>query len=163
LGENPRAWILECEDIFTLVGISAEHKVKWGLAHIRGQAKTWLNSAGLLLQTISWTELCTILLHHFPDASSADPMDQLQLLKQQTSVDHYIDSYETWMTQMKRDRAYLPQDFFVDRFVSGLKESIKHHVHCQKPTDLLSAYWYARQYENAYLSSVKWPVQGLLG
>jgi hypothetical protein len=90
-------------------------------------------------------------------------MDQLQLLKQQTSVDNYIDSYETWMTQMKRDRAYLPQDFFVDRFVSGLKQSIKHHVHCQKPTDLLSAYWYARQYEKAYLSSVKQTVQGLLG
>jgi hypothetical protein len=53
LGENPRAWIIECEDIFTLVGIPAEHKVKWGLAHIRGQAKTWLNSAGLSLQSIS--------------------------------------------------------------------------------------------------------------
>jgi hypothetical protein len=42
---------------------------------------------------------------------------------------------------------HLPQDFFVDRFVSGLKEDIKHHVQCQKPADFLSANWYARQYE----------------
>jgi hypothetical protein len=59
------------------------------------------------------------------------------------------------MTQMKRERSYLPQDFFVDRFVSGLKDSIKHSVQCQKPATLLSAYWYARQYEKAYLSTTK--------
>jgi hypothetical protein len=38
---------LECDVIFDLVGITLEHKVKWGIEHIRGQAKTWLSSAGL--------------------------------------------------------------------------------------------------------------------
>jgi hypothetical protein len=28
-------------------------------------------------------------------------------------------------------------------------------VQCQKPDSLLSAYWYARQYEKAYLSANK--------
>jgi hypothetical protein len=82
-------------------------------------------------------------------------MDQLQLLKQNTTVNTYIDQYEQWMTQMKRERSYLPQDFFVDRFTSGLKDSIKHLVQCQKPETLLSAYWYARKYEQAYLLNVK--------
>jgi len=62
------------------------------------------------------------------------------------------------MTLMKRDRPYLPHDFFVDRFISGLKEGIKHTVPCQKPTTLLSAYWYARQYEKAYMSTNKKPI-----
>jgi hypothetical protein len=44
IGENPRAWILECEEIFTLVGILAEHKVKWGIANISGQAKLGLTA-----------------------------------------------------------------------------------------------------------------------
>jgi predicted amidophosphoribosyltransferase len=57
-------------------------------------------------------------------------MDQLQQLKQMTSVNMYIDAYEPWMTQMKRERDYLPQDFFAERFVSGLKESIRHNVQC---------------------------------
>jgi hypothetical protein len=44
--EAPRAWLLECEDIFNLVQIPQENRVQWGIAHIRGQAKTWLSSSG---------------------------------------------------------------------------------------------------------------------
>nr|XP_051191082.1 uncharacterized protein LOC127304433 [Lolium perenne] len=155
LGESPRSWLLECEDILDLVNIPAEHRVKWGLAHIRGQAKTWISTSGLNLQTLSWEQLSQVLIDRFPDSVPNDPMDQLQLLKQATSINSYIDTYETWMTQMKRERPYLPQDFFVDRFISGLKENIKHNVHCQKPESLLSAYWYARQYEKASLSAMR--------
>lgn len=54
---GPRAWMLECEDVFGLVNISTDQRVKWGLAHIRRHAKTWLNGAGYNLTTISWTEL----------------------------------------------------------------------------------------------------------
>jgi len=76
-GDNPRAWILETEDIFRLVGINGEARVRWGLAHIHGQAKIWISSSGLDLQQISWAELCTILLDRFPDAVTIDPMEQL--------------------------------------------------------------------------------------
>jgi hypothetical protein len=103
----------------------------------------------------TWQELGQVLLDRFPDTTASDPMDQLQLLKQNTTVNAYIDQYEQWMTQMKTERNYLPQDFFVDRFTSGLKDSIKHLVQCQKPETLLSAYWYARKYEQAYLLNVK--------
>jgi hypothetical protein len=154
-GDNPRAWFLEFEDIFALVGIPEEQRACWGLAHVRGQATTWLNSAGANLQNLSWPELCQLLIDRFPDTHSVDPMDQLQHLKQISSVDQYINLYESWMTQMKRGRSYLPQDFFVDRFISGLKDNIKHIVQCQKPATLLSAYWYARQYEKSNLSNIR--------
>jgi hypothetical protein len=131
------------------------NRVKWGLAHIRGQAKTWISSSGLHLQTLTWQELSQVLIDRFPNATANDHMDQLQLLKQNTTVNAYIDQYEQWMMQMKRERSYLPQDFFVDRFTSGLKDCIKHLVQCQKPETLLSAYWYARKYEQAYLLNVK--------
>jgi hypothetical protein len=50
----------------------------------------------------------------------------------------------------------------VDRFISGLKDTIKHHVHYQKPDSLLSAYWYARQYEKAYLFATRKPIVPLV-
>jgi hypothetical protein len=143
-GESPRAWILEPEDIFKLIGITGELRVRWGLAHIRGQAKTWLISAWLDLQQISWAELCQVLIERFSDTVTIDPMEQLQHLKQLTTVDIYINAYESWMQVMKRGRSYLPQYFFIDRFLSGLQGNIKHNVQCQKPETLLSAYWYAR-------------------
>jgi hypothetical protein len=92
-----------------LVNIPKEHRVKWGLAHIRGQAKTWISTSGLNLHTLSWEQLSQVLIDRFRDAVSNDTMDQLQLLKQVTTVNAYIDSYETWMTQMKRERDYLPR------------------------------------------------------
>jgi hypothetical protein len=119
---------LECEDIFTLVGITEENRLRWGLAHVRGQAKTWLNSSGFHLQHMTWSDFCQLLIDRFPDSASIDPMVQLQHLKQVSSVDQYINAYESWMTQMKRGHTYLPQDFFVDRFLSGLKDNIKHAV-----------------------------------
>jgi hypothetical protein len=76
-GDNPRAWFLECEDIFALVGIPEEERARWGLAHVRGKAKTWLNSAGVNLQNLSWPELCKLLIDRFPDNHLVDPMDQL--------------------------------------------------------------------------------------
>jgi hypothetical protein len=62
-------------------------------------------------------------------------------------MDHYINNYETWMKMMKQGRNYLPQDFFIDRFISGLKDNIKHTIQCQKPDTQLSANWYAQLYE----------------
>jgi hypothetical protein len=134
------------------VKIPTESRVQWGIAHIRGQAKTWLNNSGLQLHSITWTELGRILVERFPDNNTMDPMELLQTLKQVTTVNCYIDAYEQWMTLMKREKPYLQLDFFVDRFISGLKEGIRHTVHGQKPVSLMSAYWYARLYEKAYLA-----------
>jgi hypothetical protein len=43
-GTNASAWILECEGIFELVGITCDNKIKWANTHIRGKPKTWLSS-----------------------------------------------------------------------------------------------------------------------
>jgi hypothetical protein len=77
-GDNPRAWILETEDIFRLVGITGHARVRWGIAHIRGQAKIWLTSSGIDLQQTPWADLCQVLIEIFPDTVTIDPMEQLQ-------------------------------------------------------------------------------------
>jgi hypothetical protein len=125
------------KDLFSLVGIISDQHVK-GLALVRGQAKTWLSSLSMSLKTISWVDLCRVLLECFPKGQHIDPMEQLQLLKKVITVDHYINAYKIWMTLMKRDRKYLPHDFFVDRFLSGLKGNIKHYIQCRnrKPFSL---------------------------
>jgi hypothetical protein len=74
-------------------------------------------------------------------------------------MDHYINNYETRMKMMKQGRNYLPQDFFIDRFISGLKDNIKHTIQCQKPDTQLSANWYAQLYEKTQLSIAHRPTQ----
>jgi hypothetical protein len=101
---------------------------------------------------MNWQQFCELLLDRFPDAGAHESMDRFQQLKQQTTVNTYIDTFEEWMTLMKRDHTYLPEYFFTLRFISGLKETIKHAVKTHKPPDLRAAYWYARQEELSYLS-----------
>lgn len=72
-------------------------------------------------------------------------------------MDNYIDQLEDWMTQMKRDHPYLPESFFLLRFVSGLKDNIKHDTQCHKPATLRAAYWFARKQELSYLCNTKKP------
>lgn len=146
---------MECESIFELAGIVNDNKVKWANAHIRGRAKTWLNSCGYELQLMNWTQFCQLLCERFPGPRADESMEQCQQLQQINSVDHYIDLFEDWMTLMKRDHNYLPESFFLLRFLSGLKESIKHGTKCHKPATLREAYWFARQQEKSYLSNKK--------
>jgi hypothetical protein len=49
--------------------------VKWGLAHVREQAKTWLSSSAINLQQLSWSRLFQVLIERFPYNLSLDPMD----------------------------------------------------------------------------------------
>jgi hypothetical protein len=101
---------------------------------------------------MNWIQFRELLLDRFPEVGAHDTMDQFQQLKQQTTVNVYIDTFEEWMTMMKKDHNYLPEHFFTLRFITGLKETIKHAVKTHKPPDLRSAFWYARQEDQAYLA-----------
>jgi hypothetical protein len=151
-GDNAYQWLQDCEGVFDLAGIGNDQKMKWAAAHIRGRAKLWLNNCNVQLCLMNWQQFCELLLDRFPDSGAHESMDQFQQLKQQTTVNTYIDTFEEWMTLMKRDHTYLPEYFFTLRFISGLKETIKHVVKTHKPPDLRAAYWYARQEELSYLS-----------
>lgn len=104
-GDNAMAWIQDCESIFELAGIPQEQKVKWAHAHIRGRAKTWLNSTDFQLYLMNWQQFCSLLCERFPAPGVDESMEQCIQLKQQTTVNQYIDLFEEWMTVMKRDRS----------------------------------------------------------
>jgi hypothetical protein len=79
-------------------------------------------------------------------------MEQFQHLKQTTSVSAYIDAFEEYMINMQRDHPHLTDNFLL-RFISSLKDTVKSH----NSSTLKSAYWHARQQEQAYLSASKRP------
>jgi hypothetical protein len=157
-GENAVAWIDECESIFHPTGIQNEAKIKWENAHIRGKSKTWLASSGLNIYLLNWVQFCDLLCDRFPPPGEHESMEQFQQLKQTSTVNNYIDNFEENMVQMKRDHPYLTDNFFLLRFLAGLKDSVKHSVKSHNPSTLRAAYWHARQQEQAYLSNNKKPV-----
>jgi hypothetical protein len=61
----------------------------------------------------------------------------------------YIEQFEEAMNLMRRDNPTLPDDYFVNSFISGLSAHIQHHLQFHKPTDMREAMWYARRIEQA--------------
>lgn len=102
-------------------------------AHIRERAQIWSAEDNIQLHYFSWHQFCSLLCDRFPEANWYDSMDHFQHLKQINSTDNYIDQFETWMQLMTRDNPYLPEYFFVLRFISGQKDNVKRMVKCHKP------------------------------
>jgi hypothetical protein len=152
-GDNASSWIEDCESIFHLAGITNEAKVKWDNAHIRGKAKTWLSSSNINIYLLNWPQFCDLLTERFPPMGEHETMEQFQHLKQTTTANNYIDLFEEYMIHMKRDHPYLTDNFFLLRFVAGLKDTVKHAVKSHNPSTLRNAYWQARQQEQAYLAT----------
>lgn len=48
---------------------------------------------------------------------------------------------------MRRDNPAIPNDYYVNNFISGLADHIQQHSQCHKPTDMQSAMWMARRLE----------------
>jgi hypothetical protein len=61
-GDNGYQWLQDCEGVFELAGITSEYKLKWGAAHFRGKAKTWLNDCNVPLTLMNWTQFSELLL-----------------------------------------------------------------------------------------------------
>jgi hypothetical protein len=154
-GENAAAWIQECESVFELAGVAPENKIKWANAHIRGKAKTWITSYSFEMYLMNWSQFCSLLCDIFPSSGAKETMELCQQLKQTSTVEHYIEQFEQWMLDMKRDHSYLPEGFFLLRFITGLKDTIKHDTQCHKPATLRAAYWFARKQELSYMSNKK--------
>jgi hypothetical protein len=53
-----------------------EHNIKGANAHIRGKAKTWINSFVEDLQLFTWPQFCTLLTERFPCPGADESMEQ---------------------------------------------------------------------------------------
>ena len=85
----------------------------------------------------------------FNEISSYEVIGHFHNLKQQGSVQDYVEKFEDLMGQVKRTNPSLPDEYFVSSFISGLKEYIQHHLQCYKPGNLTEAFCFARRLEQA--------------
>jgi hypothetical protein len=77
------------------------------------------------------------------------------MLTQTSTVAHYIEQFEKALNLMRRDNPTLPNDYYVNCFISGLTPYIQSHLQCLKPNDMQEAMWYARRMEQATPQQVK--------
>nr|CAE03440.1 OSJNBa0032F06.23 [Oryza sativa Japonica Group] len=118
-GEHPEAWIRKANKYFALTKTPEEEKV--------------------LVAEVYITKFCTIVCKRFAAKSKVEIIDIFRNLKQYGSVESYIDKFEEIVPLVKRNNSSLNEEYFLDYFISGLKDHIKRPlksmgIHlCQEP------------------------------
>jgi hypothetical protein len=76
-------------------------------------------------------------------------IDSFKHTEQTSSVSAYIDTFEELMGKIRLRNPSLTEDYFVDCFVSSLKDHIKIHLRSHAPSSLVQTNALARNYEHS--------------
>ncbi|KAL9440941.1 hypothetical protein AB3S75_019589 [Citrus x aurantiifolia] len=144
-GENPIGRIYKCDRFFNINGIVQEQKVEMVSIHLEGHALKWFQGYEVGHENINWESFSTYVVARFSPSAYDRPVGQLTKLKQTTIVKAYQEQFEALMAGTKG----LPEDFFVQCFISGLKDAIKNQVTMFQPNILTQAIGLALLQEGA--------------
>lgn len=150
-GTDPDGWIRKAEKYFELIGVPTKDRVKIAVLYVKGRAEFWWRGTGCNSTTPPWHHFCRMVGDRFNVISTYEVIGQFHTLKQTRSIADYIDKFEELMGLAKGNNPSLLEDYFICSFVSGLKDSIQHHLQCHKPTSLNQAYWFSQRLEQANL------------
>lgn len=123
-GDDPAGWIARAEVYFRVQDTRLEIKVN--LAQLCMDGATIHFFKGLLEENerLTWEQLKLALLERYGEVSDGNVFEQLSALRQEGSVDEYIEDFERLILQIP----HLPTDQYVGYFVHGLKDNIRGKV-----------------------------------
>ena len=146
-GKNPRGWVKKCSKYFTLCKTPAHQKVELASLHMGGKAEAWDNSYALGRQGILWEDFVVDICARFKDELGSHVMEEFNRLKQVGSIAEYLEKFEELKSLMLIKNPSLPSDYFVDSFIGGLDDNVKHFTRAFDPKTLPEAVKYARLQE----------------
>ncbi|GAU14480.1 hypothetical protein TSUD_250200 [Trifolium subterraneum] len=139
-GEDPGAWITRAEIYFDVQNTSDEMRVKLSQLSIEGSTIHWFN---LLMETedeLSWEKLKRALIAR---RRLENPFEELSTLKQQGTVEEFVESFELLSSQVGR----LPEEQYLGYFMSGLKPQIRRRVRTLNPRNCMDMMRIAKDVE----------------
>lgn len=138
-GDNPQMWKSNCEQYFDVYGIHPNNWVKIATLNFVGNAAFWLQSIRSQLIGITWSGLCELVCNRFTKDRHQALIRQWIRINQSGTVSEYVEKFDGLMHQlMAYDNTMLP-DYFITKFVEGLRDDIRIVVMVQRPQDLDSA------------------------
>lgn len=122
-------------------------KVIYAALHLDGETDTWYQSTQLEEIDILWTEFARLVCHRFTKGGYEKLEGQFNKLQQRGRVDEYITQFEELKKHMMVQNPSLSELYFVNSFLSGLKDEISSTLYLHKPSSLKDARDKARAQE----------------
>ncbi|XP_070017004.1 uncharacterized protein [Nicotiana sylvestris] len=146
-GDDLRGWVYRCEQFFDVDGTPEDMKVKLASIHMEGRALQWhqtLLKSRLGREFPNWNDYVRALHLRFGHTLYADPMSELVGLKQNGSVQEFLDKFDELLNQVE-----LTEEYSISCFLNGLKPEVKVQVRMLAPRTLMRAYSLAKLAEQS--------------
>ncbi|XP_060170844.1 uncharacterized protein LOC132601798 [Lycium barbarum] len=146
-GDDMRGWICRCEQFFEVDETPEELKVKLAAINMEGRALQWhqaLVKSRLGRDLPNWGDYVRALNLRFSHTMSDDPMAELIGLRQNGSVQEFLDKFDELLNHVE-----LTEEYSISCFLNGLKPEIEVNIRMLSPRTLMKAYNLAKLTEQS--------------
>jgi hypothetical protein len=128
-GSNPTSWVTQMEHYLSLYGITDELAKLWyGVLHLDQERWQWWQWRKNSRQGyVAWTHFLAELYECFD--TDTNHLGRLKKLKQSGTMEDFIATFE----RLAFHTEGMPDAFFRECFISGLKDAIRAHVLMARP------------------------------
>ncbi|XP_020082221.1 uncharacterized protein LOC109705849 [Ananas comosus] len=156
-GDEPGAWIENCEQYFEVYQIPQHQWVGIAGMHLKGRARSWKQSYFVNRPRVTWGEFIEALNRRFAQVGERYLVREFSNLKQTGTVEKYQDKFEELKTQLLSYNPQLTEEYLIACYINGLKEELIPFLDIAHPNTLEEAYEQATLHERALSAmSRKW-------
>ena len=146
-GMNPRNWVKKCAKYFNLYKIPDDQKVDLASMYLQREAEIWFSSYILERRHVVWDDFTVDLYARFRGDMGREVVEEFNKLQQSRGLDDYLENFGELKALLLLKSPSLPNDYFVNSLIGGLKPSIKSFTGPFQPKTLPEAVEYARSQE----------------
>ncbi|XP_026415875.1 uncharacterized protein LOC113311250 [Papaver somniferum] len=146
-GTNPRTWIRKCKKYFFLHQMNDEQNVHMATLYLDGKADVWFQDYQIGKGILYWEDFIIDVCTRFQELGHDSVIGEFNKLDQTNTVLEYQERFEELKDLMLAKNPSLPEDYFIQSFISGLKEDIRLVVRMFTPSTLQQTIFLARRQE----------------
>ena len=140
---------------FTLCKIPDDQKVDLASLYMIDKAEVWISNYLSVKKNVDWSEFVIDLSARFKDESGLNVVEQFNKLQQTGTIEEFIDEFDNVRSLMEQNHHILPDSYFLESFIGGLKPTVKPFVKAFKPVNVAEAIMYARLQEKSIQANSK--------
>lgn len=122
-------------------------KVNCATIYLEGEADVWYRSIEEENPSLGWHEFTVLICNRFSRAGYENLVGQFNKLMQKGKVEEYITQFEELRSYVMAQEGHQRESYYVDTFISGLKEELSQASYNHKPSSLKEARNMARGQE----------------
>jgi Retrotransposon gag protein len=139
-GGDPIEWQMNYEYYFEMYQVPEIYKTRLAAMYFSEDLSEWYRTVLTTNQPPPWDILVEEISVKYKLALMKHPVDELKMLHQLGTVEEYIKKFSRVKAKLLYYDANLKEIFFIQGFLSGLKEEIRHLMNVLNPKKLNEAF-----------------------